>query len=132
MTLRLLTRDRSVKFSRMAAPGVIESVYSGGKILLRIQNLRNDGYNETIPYLMISHVFFQLTIFFNIYYKHGCNEYPTNRKSPSCLLLLLLLIIIVIFYIAPYSTEIALRRLTFKTQLKHILSSYRSNTFRTQ
>jgi len=38
-------------------------------------------------------------------------------------------IIIVVFYIAPYSTEIVLRHLIFKTQLKHILSSYRSNTF---
>ena len=40
-------------------------------------------------------------------------------------------IIIIVFYIAPYSTEIALRCLTFKTQLKHILSSYRSNKFHT-
>jgi len=41
-------------------------------------------------------------------------------------------IIIIIFYIAPFSTGIALRRLTFKTELKHILSSYRSNTFHTK
>ena len=40
--------------------------------------------------------------------------------------------VLIAFYIAPYSTEIALRRLTFKTQLKHILSSYKSNTFHTQ
>ena len=33
-------------------------------------------------------------------------------------------------YIASYSSEIALRRLTFKTRFKHIQSSYRSNTFR--
>ena len=37
----------------------------------------------------------------------------------------------ILFYIAPYSTEIALRCLTFKIQLKYILSSYRSNTFHT-
>jgi len=41
-------------------------------------------------------------------------------------------IIITLFYRAPNSTEIALKRLTFKTQLKYILSSYRSNTFHTK
>ena len=41
------------------------------------------------------------------------------------------IIIIIVCYRAAYSTEIDIMRLTFKTQLKHILSSYRSNTFHT-
>ena len=34
------------------------------------------------------------------------------------------IILIIVFYVAPSSTEIALRRLMFKTQLKHILSVF--------
>jgi len=55
----------------------------------------------------------------------GCellmDQYPTRRDS----------IIIIVFYIVPYSTWIALRLFTVKTQLKHILSSYNNNIFYT-
>jgi len=52
------------------------------------------------------------------------NNNINNSSSSSSIRSSSSSIVVIVFYIAPYSALIALKRLAFKTQLKHIMSSY--------